>query len=179
MGAGAPRALAGPSASFQPLTWPMHQTTVSGSAGQETLVHRNAMKTPRLLIVFTTVNAGLLWYQLLQPRPSVAATADVPAVLRGRALEIVDDRGRVRASLTVLPEDPKVNWKGRPYPETVLLRLMSPDGRPNVKLGASQLGSGLVIGGESDPTYVQVIAEGGETAVKLINKDGLERLIKP
>jgi len=56
---------------------------------------------------------------------------------------------------------------------------MSPDGRPNVKLGASKLGSALVIGGESNPTYVQVIAEGGESAVKLINKDGLERLIKP
>src|SRR5438552_1865996 len=133
------------------------------------------MQTQRLLIVLTAVNAGLLWYQVLRPRPSVAATADVPGVIRARALEIVDDRGRVRASLAVLPEDPKVKWRGRPYPETVLLRLMSPEGRPNVKLGASQRGAGLLIGGESDPTYVQVLAEGGETTLKLINKDGLER----
>jgi len=63
-------------------------------------------------------------------------------VIRGRALEIVDDQGKVRASLSVLPEDPKVMWKGKPYPETVLLRLMSPDGRPNVKLGASSWGRG-------------------------------------
>ena len=56
---------------------------------------------------------------------------------------------------------------------------MSPDGRPNVKLGASHLGSALVIGGESDPTYIQVLAEGGESTLKLINKDGVERLIKP
>jgi hypothetical protein len=56
---------------------------------------------------------------------------------------------------------------------------MSPDGRPNVKLGATKLGSGLLIGGESDPTYIQVKAEGGESTVKLINADGLERLIKP
>jgi hypothetical protein len=103
----------------------------------------------------------------------------VPGVLRGRALEIVDARGRIRASIAVLPEDPKVIWKGKPYPETTLLRLMSPDGRPNVKLGASHLGSGLVIGGESDPTYIQVLAEGGESTLKLINKDGVERLIKP
>jgi hypothetical protein len=137
------------------------------------------MKTQRLLIVLTAVNLGLLWYQVAQRRPTVAAAADVPGVIRGRALEIVDDRGKVRASLSVLPEDPKVQWKGRPYPETVLLRLMSPDGRPNVKLGASKLGSGLLIGGESDPTYVQVLAEGGESTLKLINKDGLERLIKP
>jgi len=137
------------------------------------------MNTQRLLIVLTAINAGLLSYQLVQLRPGAAVTADVPAVIRARALEIVDDRGKVRASLAVLPEDPTVKWKGRPYPETVLFRLMSPAGRPNVKLGASQLGAGLLIGGESDPTYVQVLAEGGETTVKLINKDGLERLIKP
>jgi hypothetical protein len=137
------------------------------------------MKTQRFLIVLTVINLGLLGYQLVQHHPGPAVTTDVSAVIRGRALEIVDDRGRVRASLSVLPEDPKVTWNGKPYPETVLLRLMSPDGRPNVKLGASKRGSGLMIGGESDPTYIQVIAEGGESALKLINKDGLERLIKP
>jgi hypothetical protein len=35
-----------------------------------------------------------------------------------------------------------------------------------------------VIGGEVDPTYIQVLAEGGESTVKLVNKGG-ERLIKP
>ena len=79
----------------------------------------------------------------------------------------------------MLPEDPKIIWNDKPYPETVLLRLMSPEGRPNVKLGASKRGSGLLIGGESDPTYIQVIAEGGDSRLKLINKDGLERLITP
>jgi hypothetical protein len=137
------------------------------------------MNTHRLLITLTAVNLGLLGYQVLQPHLAGAATADVPAVLRGRALEILDARGRVRASLEVLPEDPKVTWKGKPYPETVLLRLMSPEGRPNVKLGASQRGAGLLIGGESNPTYIQVLAEGGESTLKLINKDSTERLIKP
>jgi hypothetical protein len=137
------------------------------------------MNTQRLLITLTAVNLGLLGYQVLQPHLAGAATADVPAVLRGRALEIVDARGRVRASLEVLPEDPKVTWKGKPYPETVLLRLMSPEGRANVKLGASQRGAGLLIGGESNPTYIQVLAEGGESTLKLINKDSTERLIKP
>lgn len=136
------------------------------------------MKTQRLLIVLTAVNLALLGYQVIQPRLAVASTMDVPAVLRGRALEIVDAQGRIRASIAVLPEDPKVIWKGKPYPETTLLRLMSPDGRPNVKLGASHSGSALVIGGEADPTYIQVLAEGGESTLKLVNKDG-ERLIKP
>ena len=137
------------------------------------------MPAYRLLFAATLLNLVLLGYQAVQPRAGVAATPNAPGVLRGRALEIVDDQGRVRATLSVLPEDPKVQWKGKPYPETVLLRLMSPAGRPNVKLGASKLGSGLLIGGESDPTYVQVLAEGGETTLKLINQNGVERLIKP
>jgi hypothetical protein len=125
------------------------------------------------------VNLGLFGYQVLQPHLVGAATVDVPEVLRGHALEIVDARGKVRASIAVLPEDPKALWKGKPYPETVLLRLISPEGRPNVKLGASQMGSALLIGGQSDPTYIQVLAEGGESTLKMINKDGTERLIKP
>jgi hypothetical protein len=137
------------------------------------------MKAQKLLVVLTAVNLGLLGYQVIPPRSAGASTDDVPAVLRARSLEIVDARGKVRASIAVLPEDPKVIWKGKPYPETVLLRLISAEGRPNVKLGASQMGGGLVIGGESNPTYVQVLAEGGESTLKLINKDSTERVIKP
>ncbi len=137
------------------------------------------MKTQRLLIVLTAVNLSLFCYQFLRPRAGLAATNDVPAVIRGRALEIVDDRGKVRASIAVLPEDPKVKWNGKPYPEIVLLRLMSPDGSAHVKLGATRFGSGLLIGGEFDPTYIQMKAEGAESMVKLINRDGRERLIKP
>jgi hypothetical protein len=137
------------------------------------------MQIQKLLVVLTAVNLGLLGYQVTRPHLAIASTTDEPGVLRGRSLEIVDGRGKVRASIAVLPEDPKVLWKGKPYPETVLLRLMSPEGRPNVKLGASKNGSGLVIGGESNPTYIQVLAEGGETTLKLINKEGVERLIKP
>jgi hypothetical protein len=137
------------------------------------------MNTQRLLIGLTVLNLSMLLYQLIQPRAGLAATAQVPAVLRGRALEIVDERGKVRASLSVLPEDPKVLWKGKPYPETVLLRLITADGRPNVKLGASKMGAGLLIGGEENPTYAQVLAEGGETTVKLVDKSGRERVINP
>ena len=135
------------------------------------------MKTQKFLSLLTVINLGLLLIQLIQVRPGVAA--DIPTVIRGRALEIVDDRGRVRASLSVLPEDPKVQWKGKPYPETVLLRLITADGRPNVKLGASRSGAGLVIGGASDPTYIQVLAEAGESTLKLVNKNGIERVINP
>lgn len=137
------------------------------------------MKNQPLLIVLTAINLGLFSYQLLRPHPGLAATPDVPAVIRGHALEIVDDRGKVRASISVIPEDPQVIWNGKPYPETTLLRLMSPEGRPNVKIGATRLGAGLLIAGQADPTYVQVKAEGGETTMKLINKDSRQRVIQP
>jgi hypothetical protein len=133
----------------------------------------------RVLAILTAVNLGVLGYQVLQPRLASAAPPDVPAVLRGRALEIVDAQGRIRASLAVLPEDPKTIWNGKPSPETVLLRLISAEGRPNVKLGASRMGAALLVGGEADPTYIQVLAEGGKSTLKLLNHDGTERVITP
>jgi hypothetical protein len=111
---------------------------------------------------------------------AVVAQGTAP-VLRGRALEIVDDRGRVRASITSLSADPTVKMPDGTtgYPETVLLRLITSQGRPNVKIGATERGAGLLVGGASDPTYVQVLAEGPGTSMKLSNGDGREQLIKP
>lgn len=128
-----------------------------------------------LLAVLTALNLGLLGYQSI---PALHPTSP-PDVLRARGLEIVDDRGKVRASITLHAEDSTVKWQGTPYPETVLFRLITSEGRPNVKLGAGENGSGLLIGGKSDPTYVQVLAEGGKTTVRLKDKDGRERVIQP
>ena len=136
------------------------------------------MKAQRILTALTVVNLVLLLFTLAQQtRPAFAQ--GVTPVLRGRALEIVDDRGRVRASLSVIPEDPKVIWKGKPYPETVLLRLLTADGEPHVKLGSNKPGGALVIGGDVSPTYVQVLAEHGQSTVTLKNQDGQQRVIKP
>jgi hypothetical protein len=56
------------------------------------------MKMQRLLLALTAVNLGLLIFVLLSHlRPALADGA--APVLRGRALEIVDERSRVRASL--------------------------------------------------------------------------------
>jgi hypothetical protein len=128
-----------------------------------------------LLAVLTALNLGLLGYQSI---PALHPTSP-PDVLRGRGLEIVDDRGKVRASITLHAEDSTVKWQGKPYPETVLFRLITSEGRPNVKLGAGENRSGLLIAGKSDPTYVQVLAEGGKTTVRLKDKDGRERAIQP
>jgi hypothetical protein len=91
------------------------------------------MKTQRLLVALTVLNILLLVFSLGQTRTVVAEGA--APVLRGRALEIVDDRGRVRASITVLPADPTVKMPDGTvgYPETVLLRLITSKGRPKRK----------------------------------------------
>ena len=136
------------------------------------------MKTQRVLIALTLVNCGLLIFQLAQTRAVEAQSA--ATVLRGRALEIVDDRGRVRASIKVQPEDPAVRKpNGKPYPENVLFRLIDPNGRPEVKLGASVEGAGLGLIGETDTTHVLLQADGADTLLKLTNRDGRERLMKP
>jgi hypothetical protein len=137
------------------------------------------MKNQRFLFVITALNILLLVFSLGQTRAVVAEGA--APVLRGRGLEIVDDKGRVRASITILPADPTVKMPDGTigYPETVLLRLINSKGGPNVKIGATERGSGLVLGGESDPTYVQILAKGPSTSLKLSNKDGREQLIKP
>ena len=127
----------------------------------------------KLLLVLTVANLALLVFSLAQTRVAAAASAQAP-VLRGRALEIVDEQGRVRSTLTVIPADPRTG-----YPETVLLRLIDSKGAPNVKIAATEDGSALGLGGESDPTGISMLARGTTTSIKLSNKDGREQTYKP
>jgi hypothetical protein len=103
------------------------------------------MKIQRLLIAATLLNLVLLLLVLAQARP-VSAQGD-PQVLRGRALEIVDDQGRVRASITI---EPRTSASPGAYPETVLLRMSDPNLRPVVKLTASEEGSSLGLVGKGE-----------------------------
>ena len=137
------------------------------------------MKDPRVLILLTVVNLLLLVFTASQTRAGVSPA--VAPILRGGGLEIVDERGRVRASITILPADSMVKMPDgtKGYPETVLLRLISSKGRPNVKIAATERGAGALFGGEADPTYVQIISEGVSPSMKLSGKDGRERLIAP
>ena len=124
------------------------------------------MKFHRLLIALTVFNLGLLVFLLAQIEvrflglrflrsPEVNSAG---SVLRGRGLEITDDAGRVRASIKLHPAS--VLPDGAAYPETVLLRLISSQGRPNVKIAATEDGSALALGGEADPTHVAIGARG-------------------
>jgi hypothetical protein len=136
------------------------------------------MNAQRPVIALTIVNLALLISSFTRPGTT---NQDVVPVLRGRALEIVDQNGRVRASITVLPPDPaaKMSDGTTGYPETVLFRLRDSRGRPHVKIEATEDGAGLSFGGDADRTYVQILARGASTSVKLSNKDGRERLVAP
>ena len=105
-------------------------------------------------MVLTVANLGLLLDQLIQPNRTAAQ--EIAPVLRGRELQLVDQRGRVRVELKILPPDPTVKMPDGTtgYPETVLLRLIDSQGRPNVKIAATEDGSGISLGGNANPTHI-------------------------
>ena len=131
----------------------------------------------RLLTALTLVNLALLLFLLL-PRSTPAFAAGDAQVLRGRELQIVDEQGRVRASIKVHPANTFAQT-GKKYPDTVMLRLIDPNGRPEVKIGASVDGAGIGLVGDNDSTQVLLQAQGSETSLTLKNKDGKEQRLAP
>ena len=83
----------------------------------------------------------------------------VPDILRARGLEIVDDRGIVRAQIVVQPNE-----------GGVLFRLIDQQRKPLVKLGAGADGSGLMLTGDparQDWNVIQVLAKPGGSTLRL------------
>ena len=134
-------------------------------------------KLQRLMLTLTAFNLILLAFVAAQLRP--AAAQDVAPVVRARALEIVDDQGRVRAEIKVLPAEPtrKMPDGTTGYPEAVQLRLIDSENSPNVKLVTTEDGSGMVLGGEKGHT--QLLSRTADPFIKIVTKDGRERTIKP
>jgi hypothetical protein len=138
---------------------------------------RLMMKTQHFAVALTVANAALLVYSLAHPRPTGAQ--DVAPVIRGRALEIVDEHGRVRAEIKVRPAQPKLKMPDGTigFPEIVELRLIGSQNSPHVKLGASEDGGGLVLGGIKG--YTQLLSRGTDPFIKIVNSDGREQTIRP
>ena len=133
------------------------------------------MKT-RLLTALTLVNLVILLVVVFlissSSKPDV-----VPTVVKARAFELVDVNGKVRAEIKVLPAEPNATMPDstKGYPETVILRLIDSQGGPNVKLSATEDGSGMVLGGDSG--YVQVLSRSKNPQIKLVSKDGKEQVL--
>ena len=142
------------------------------------------MNTRRVSTLLTLINLGILIFLLTQIRP-VEANGTAP-VLRGRGLEIIDAKGKVRASIQIVPAGPArradgslSESNGKIHPEAVQLRLIRPDGRPSVKIETSQQGSGFDLGGGTDPSYIVLKAEDADTSLTLTSKEGQQQVIKP
>ncbi len=135
------------------------------------------MKTQRVLIALTVINFALLVFLLAQ-RPVQANTDS--SVLRARGLEILDDKGRVRASIKLHPADVTFRMPDGSigYPESVVLRLIDTNGRPGFKAGASVDGAGISVIGEGT-TYSTLASKGTETSLLMKTSGGREQLIKP
>src|ERR1051326_4108185 len=137
------------------------------------------MKSQRFFVVVVVViNLALVGHQLAQGKPD--QSKDIMPIIRARAIEIVDEHGRVRAEIKVLPAQPdfKMPDGTKGYPETVQLRLITSQGAPNVKLGATEDGAGLVLGGEKG--YLQHLSRGtNDPFVKIVTNDGREKTMKP
>jgi hypothetical protein len=142
------------------------------------------MNNQRVMTALTLINLGVVIFLSLQFIGRAEASKS-PTVLRASGLEIIDAQGKVRSSIQIVPEGParmadgSVAKDGKIYPETVLFRLIRPDGRPSVKISTSEQGSGLTLGGGIDPTYVVLDAQGGTPSLSLTDKDGRQQHIKP
>jgi hypothetical protein len=121
------------------------------------------------LIALTLLNLGMLgvvvWHERL-----VAPSSD--GMLRGRGLQIVDDQGRVCASIIIHPAARQAD--GSTYPETVLLRMITSAGRPAVKIASSEDGAGAAFSAAEGPAYAQIMARGGDAKVVIVDGAGKE-----
>jgi hypothetical protein len=124
------------------------------------------MKTQRLAVALAAINLVLL--ALLLFRGESVAAQDVAPVLRAERFELVDERGKVRASIRAESE-----------PDATVLRLMDENGTIRVKLAADANGSGLVLLDDRTELGVQIGARDTGSFVKLVDWEGREQVVKP
>jgi hypothetical protein len=123
------------------------------------------MSTLRVAAALGVVNLVILAGAAILARPAGAQGAE--GILRGRVLELVDERGKTRARLDVEPDG------------EVVFRLLDQQGTIRVKLGAGQEGSGLLLTNDATEPGVHLLAKAAGSSVRVVNKDGRERVIAP
>lgn len=135
------------------------------------------MTTRTRLYALTVLNLAVLALGLVQQLRPVFAESELP-VLRGRALQIIDSEGRVRASIGILSPDPASPDE---HSETVLFRLITERGRPTVKISASEPTSGLSFAGPTGTkdSYLILQTKGTTSSLRLRNEGGREQVITP
>jgi hypothetical protein len=151
------------------------------------------MRNQRLPAILTIINFVLLAVLLSQFRPARAQGS--PPIVRARALEIVDDRGRVRASITLeasgtadesvllkLTSDPtggpSVHLQTSRGGSGLRLIMGNPRGAPGVKLDATTDSAGLRVGDGLD-TGIDVTAKPSGNLIRVTNRDGRQQIVQP
>jgi hypothetical protein len=104
--------------------------------------------------------AALVWTQI-RPEPPV------PDVVRARLIELINDRGEMRAQLHVAE-----NGSGE-------LRLRSGSGEVRVKLGATDDGAILLLLDGSTEPGVRLATEKDGPSLRLIDRTKGERVVAP
>jgi hypothetical protein len=117
------------------------------------------------MVALMSLNVVLLLGMLLLERSAAVAQA-VSSVLRARAIELVDDSGRVRAQLDVESGG------------EVVFRLRDASGTIRVKIGASEEGSGLVLLDESTEPGIHMLATRAGTSLSL-RRGPQQQVIRP
>jgi hypothetical protein len=128
----------------------------------------NERFTQALLVIVAVLLGAHLYRAAPEIAPARAGEAEqLPAVLRARMIELVDERGQVRANLKVEPDGAAV------------FRLRDAEGAIRVKLGATADGSGLLLLDDRTEAAVHLLAEPTGTTLTLAEKGKEKRVISP
>lgn len=122
------------------------------------------MKYQRVAIVLSVLNALLLIFVVAQVRSE--AQRDVAPVLRAKAIQLVDDGGKIRAQLDIEKTG------------EVVFRLRDEQGTIRTKLGAGRDGSGLSLMDDRTEATVQIRANKDGGGITLFSRDGRQNLLK-
>ena len=132
---------------------------------------------PIFAMALTLINLVLAIFLIAQLRPvSAQQKQNTPGVLRGRSLELIDNSGKVRATIQIQPAS-VVN--GKSYAQNVILRLIDTHGKPLVKLGAGEDGTGGLYIDDGTDHGIQLITNKSGNFIRITNADGKEHVVKP
>ena len=132
---------------------------------------------PIIATAITLINLVLAIFLIAQLHPASAQQKqNAVDVLRGRSLELTDDAGRVRAAIQIQPASVV---KGKSYAQNVILRIIDTKGKPLVKLGAGEDGSGGLYIDDGSDHGIQLITNKSGNFIRITNADGKEQVIKP
>lgn len=133
------------------------------------------MKMQIIAVCVTVVNLVIMTLLLTQLHPAHANQfQNITPMLRARGLEIIDSMGKVRASITIQPAS---EVDGKKYSQNVILRLINTKGKPMVKIGADESGSGLTVINEYDEGII-INGRNDSSFIKITHK-GTTRVFKP